>query len=168
MEKVTLTFVGRYTTKKDGSPLIGGNGKPYTSLRIKTNEHGDKFMSGFDNAQTKDWKVGDTVEIDVEQNGEYLNFSVPRAARPGSGMSSEQFERLYKEVYAARVTSVQILQALKDAGIVKDLVPGTSVEYPKETAKEVDWNPKDAEAVTFNGVDPEMESLMQSAEEAMS
>lgn len=69
--KVTLTAVNR----KD---RVSKAGKPYVSLGIKTQEHADKWLSGFEGKQTKNWKVGDTVEIEVEQKGKYLNFSVPK------------------------------------------------------------------------------------------
>lgn len=49
-------------------------GKPYTSLRIKTMEHGDKWLSGFGNLSNKNWQEGSTVEIQVEEKGQYLNF----------------------------------------------------------------------------------------------
>lgn len=74
--QVTLTAL---TRKQRTSSRTG---KPFTSLGIKTQEHGEKWLSGFDNAQTKDWKQGDTVEIEVEQKGDYLNFSVPKSDRP--------------------------------------------------------------------------------------
>ena len=75
--EVTLTQVNRYTTKKDGSPLITSKGRPYTSVRIKTQEHGDLMISGFGNQDNAQWKAGDKVDITVEQKGEYLNFSMP-------------------------------------------------------------------------------------------
>lgn len=167
MEKVTLTFVGRYDTKKDGTPLLTKAGKPYTSLRIKCNEHGDKYLSGFDGSQTKDWKIGDTVDIEVEEKGEYLNFSVPKAG----SVDFTRLATLENKVTTLTLSHNKLVSILVGKGIIPapvDTIPGTSVEYPKETAKEVDWNPKDAESVGFNGVDPEMESLMQSAEGAMS
>jgi hypothetical protein len=76
--KLTLTYVGRFTQKKDGTPLVTTAGRPYTSLRLKANEYGDKYISGFDNPQIAGWKIGDVVEADVETKGEYLNFSVPK------------------------------------------------------------------------------------------
>lgn len=77
---LTLTFVGRYTTKKDGTPLISAkNGRPYTSIRVKANEYGDRWISGFDSKETAGWKAGDTVEANVEEKGEYLNLSVPKS-----------------------------------------------------------------------------------------
>lgn len=52
-------------------------GRPFTSLGLMTEEHGEKWLSGFAGKDTADWKVGDTVDIEVEQKGDYLNFKVP-------------------------------------------------------------------------------------------
>ncbi len=53
-------------------------GKPFTSLGILTEEYGERWLSGFDGKETERWVVGNTVDIEVEDTGEYLNFSVPR------------------------------------------------------------------------------------------
>lgn len=74
----TITNLIRKTTKKDGTPLLTKTGKPYAMLSIKTQEHGDKWLSGFEGSVSKNWKVGDCVEFNVIPNGEYLNFEVPK------------------------------------------------------------------------------------------
>lgn len=60
-------------------------GKPYTSLRIKTIEYGDRYLSGFGNASNKDWKEGSEVEIIVTETQKddktYLNFETPKAEK---------------------------------------------------------------------------------------
>lgn len=99
--QVKLTDVKKYTTKKDGTPLMA-NGRPFTSLRIKTAEHGDKILSGFENPQNKDWKVGDTVEIDVEQNGEYWNFSTPKLPKGYSLPSQTQEDIAFLKIAVGR------------------------------------------------------------------
>lgn len=129
--KLTITFVGRYTTKKDGSPLIGANGKPYTSLRLKANEYGDKFLSGFDNAQTRGWKVGDTVEVDVEQKGEYLNFSVPQ--KPAGG--AIELDMLRREISTNTTVLKQIL------AVAEDIKMSLSTHKTIESLKKVDITP---------------------------
>jgi hypothetical protein len=134
MDKHILTFVGRYTTKKDGSPLIGKSGKPYTSVRIKTNAHGDKYLSGFENESTKGWKAGDEVEISVEQKGEYLNFSTAKSQ--AGGMSEEDkimLQKIFQEVYAARQEIVMVRQLLQKKGDIpeENNVLGLE-EYPDE------------------------------------
>lgn len=82
MEKVTLTKVNSYTTDKEGKPLVGKNGKPYTRVLIQTDKHGDQFISGFGNQDNAGWKEGDEVEIEVEEvtkgDKTYYNFKTPR------------------------------------------------------------------------------------------
>ena len=78
MENVVLKKITKYTTDKEGKPLVSAKtNKSYTRLVIETEEH-DKPLSGFENQETSKWKVGDSVEIEVKENGQYLNFSVPK------------------------------------------------------------------------------------------
>lgn len=78
MQKLTITKIFTAITDKQGKPLIGSNGRPYTRLAIKTKEYGDKWISGFQNAENARWQIGDVVEVEIEKvnrNGnEYLNF----------------------------------------------------------------------------------------------
>lgn len=73
-----ITDIKRYTQDKQGEPLKTRDGRLYTRVTIKTEEHGDKMISGFENEITKSWNIGDEVDIKVEQKGEYLNFSTPK------------------------------------------------------------------------------------------
>lgn len=76
--QVTITKINRTTTDKKGDALKTKDGRPYTRISLKTDQHEDKWLSGFENADTKSWKQGDSVEIEVTQNGEYLNFKTPK------------------------------------------------------------------------------------------
>jgi hypothetical protein len=78
--QVTLTRVFISDKNKQGEPLINKFGKPYKKVAIKTTEHGEAWLSSFMNGgdtTMESWKEGDTVEINVEQNGQFLNFKVP-------------------------------------------------------------------------------------------
>jgi len=77
--KVTLTKIYKTNKDKEGNELKSKKGFPYTRMSIKTEEHGDKWVSGFENKDNKDWKEGDTVEVELKENGEYLNFETPKA-----------------------------------------------------------------------------------------
>lgn len=78
-EKLTITGVWR-------NDRTSAQGKPYTSVSIKTREYGDKYLSGFGAAWNTDWQVGTEVELEVtkkpgkDKEGkivEYLNFTKP-------------------------------------------------------------------------------------------
>ena len=71
---VKITKIYRSDKNKQGNPLKTQDGRPYTRVAIQTQEHGAKWVSGFENFNTKNWKEGDSVEIEVEPKGEYLNF----------------------------------------------------------------------------------------------
>ena len=76
-QKLTITSITRYSNDKEGKPLVTKDNRPYTRLVLKAKEYGDKVLSGFDSYQTKTLKEGDTIEAEVTQNGEYLNFRLP-------------------------------------------------------------------------------------------
>lgn len=125
MTKVILTSVARYTTNKEGQPLMGKNGKPYSSIRIKTNVHGDKLLSGFGNKDNALWNVEDEVEIIVTENGQYLNFDTPKVA--------DKLDAKYEEL-ANKITGL----TLRINAIEAHLKPkpkeaiGEMPEYPVE------------------------------------
>ena len=64
--KVTLckVFRGEQETKYGMKP----------KMAIKTEQHGDKWLSTFKVQGTEKWNIGDEVEINVTENGQYLNF----------------------------------------------------------------------------------------------
>jgi hypothetical protein len=88
--KVTLTTINR----RDKTSTAG---KPYVSLGIKTQEHGDKWLSGFGNKRNAGWKEGDDVEIEVVEkvvgDKTYLNFEMPKLPE-GYQFPSEMKEEL--------------------------------------------------------------------------
>jgi len=64
--QVTITKISRKTRE-------GKNG-PYNTTGIQTNTHGTEWLGGFENQINKEWKAGDVVDIEVTQNGQYLNY----------------------------------------------------------------------------------------------
>lgn len=100
MQKVTLTAVYHNDKDRNGNQYMSKAGKPYTKCNIKATEYGDKYISGFGNKTTQGWKVGDTVEIEITPNGEYLNFSVPKAEAGLSSQDREMFMRIEKKLDA--------------------------------------------------------------------
>ena len=76
--KTILTNVKTFTQDKDGNPLKTRDGKPYTRLNIQTKSHGDRWISGFGNSRNRNWAAGEEVDIEVKENGQYLNFEMPK------------------------------------------------------------------------------------------
>lgn len=70
--------------------IAKSSGKPFVSVGIKTDQHGDQWLSGFANVDNADWEVGSLADIEVEQKGEYLNFKngAPRSEARESGRDS--------------------------------------------------------------------------------
>ena len=75
---ITKVYIG--DKNKEGKPLLDKHGSPYKKVAIKTNVHGDKWLSALsfrDNDPIRDLTEGQSAKIIVEQDGEYLNFSLP-------------------------------------------------------------------------------------------
>lgn len=99
IKKVTLTAVYRNTTDKAGNPLKSAKGIPYTKLSFKCKEYGDKYVGGFGNKANEGWKQGDIVEVIIKQNGDYLNFEMPKEV----DVATERISKL-----EARVTTIDL------------------------------------------------------------
>jgi len=86
METVTLTRVFRKNVTTSKGAAI--------NLSIKTKEHGDKWISGFQNESNKDWAEGQQVQVEITQNGQYLNYKTIKGAKSAQVSSNEVIERL--------------------------------------------------------------------------
>lgn len=76
--KLTLTKIHISDKDKDGKPFISKkDGKPYSKIGVLTQEYGKRWLSGFVAPWNAFWKEGDTVDADVEENGQYLNLKKP-------------------------------------------------------------------------------------------
>lgn len=67
MSYVTLTSIFR----KDVDTRFGIKPK----VGIKTQEHGDKWLSTFKTKGTEDWAEGMKVEVNISESGDFLNFN---------------------------------------------------------------------------------------------
>jgi len=76
MEKVKITWIKRE------EKVSQRTNKPFTSLSIKTDKHGERYLSSFGSKDNADWNVGDEVEISVTEKvsggKSYLNFETPK------------------------------------------------------------------------------------------
>lgn len=67
--KLTRVYRGKQIVKK-GTP----DEREIDKVAIKTDQHGDSWLSSFRVRGTESWNDGDEVSIEVEQNGQYYNF----------------------------------------------------------------------------------------------
>ena len=125
--KLTLTQINRFDKDREGNPLKTKDGRPYTRLVIVTKEY-PKSLSGFDSQQTQNWKVGDEVEVEVEQKGEYLNFKVPNK----QDFIGKNLEEINSRLTKMNLTLSQILTYLMEGQ--KDKKP----EYPTPESEGID------------------------------
>jgi hypothetical protein len=104
--KITLTRVFATDKNKDGTPLMSKLGKPYSKMSVKCVEHGDKWLSGFKGKENEFWKEGDQVDVIVKQNGDFLNYEVPKAE-----------DKLAMRVSALEVEVMQLKNSLARSGV---------------------------------------------------
>ena len=73
---------------KNGNPFVSKDGKPFKKVAIK---YDGEWYSGFYNKTVASWKVGDEVEVEVEEkefNGKvYKNFKTPNSFGGGAVLS---------------------------------------------------------------------------------
>ena len=103
-KKLTLTFV-------KSTPKVSASGKNYTSVSIKTQEYGDKYLTGFGNKDNQNWKVGDSVEVVIKQilkdGKEYLNFEMPKTASKPFANDNEVLHQI--EVLKTKISRLSAL-----------------------------------------------------------
>lgn len=75
--KLSITKIYRSWKNKEGNPLKTKDGREYERVAIRCKEHGEKWLSGFGGQWNSNWQIGDEVEVDIEEDGEYLNFRKP-------------------------------------------------------------------------------------------
>lgn len=107
-------------------------GKDFVSRSIKTNEHGEKWISGFKGKENEGWREGDTVEITIEERGEYLNFSVPKATYQKGGTNGDmnRVEAKIDRVLASLATIGGEITSMK--GVIGSLIKEQGPDYDDE------------------------------------
>lgn len=90
--KIKITYVQHFDKDKTGKPYTNANGA-FKKCLIKCEEKGDQYISMYGSKTTESWKVGDLVDVEIEEknvNGKiYLNGKVP-----SSGNTFELARRL--------------------------------------------------------------------------
>lgn len=129
--QVKLTQLHRSDKDKAGNAYVGKNGRPYTRLGLKTQEHGDKWLSGFGNQTNANWKVGDVVEIEVEEvagkdGKQYLNFRM-----------ESQEDKIWKMMTYLQSQINEIKKGMADVRRNFGEVPEDEVEKVNEELNEV-------------------------------
>lgn len=141
--QVKLTKI--YTTNKDkaGNDLKSKKGAPYTRMSIKTEQHGDKWISGFKNKDNAHWKEGDTVEVNITESGQYLNFETPKV----EDKNNEKLEKI-----------LNVLTGMKlELEIIKERLPKRNVAQmePTDSPRPDEMPDFDVKGETFPDINPE-------------
>ena len=75
LKQIKLDKIFRNTTRKDGTPYVDKRGKGFTVVVIQSGQSKASYCDYED--KTAEWQIGDTVQVSIEKNGEYTNFSPP-------------------------------------------------------------------------------------------
>ena len=128
MEKITLTKID--TTDHKGDALISKQGKPYSRHTLKIESRGDRFISGFANETSKQWSVGQEVDIIItesdkmDKNGKpYLNWSLPKKGDLNGKILEDIYsntETILNKMVAQQIRIEQILEAVAPKKKVKE------------------------------------------------
>lgn len=101
-----MNEIRKITIEKKFEPKTFGD---FVSQSVFTKEFPNVYIGG-DASISKDWKVGDVVEVlitEKEKNGKvYKNFSLPKKADVAVGMAANATERITK--LEARVTTIDL------------------------------------------------------------
>ena len=77
IEKLKITKIFKSDKDKNGNFLKTKDGRAYSKLAIKTQEYGDRWISGFLSFWNENWVEGQIVGAVVEPNGDFLNLKKP-------------------------------------------------------------------------------------------
>lgn len=78
--KIKITYIQHFDKDKTGKPYTNARGA-FKKCLIKCEEKGDQYVSMFGSQTTESWKVGDVVDVEIEEksvNGKiFLNGRLP-------------------------------------------------------------------------------------------
>lgn len=99
---------------------VSRKNKGYVGILTNTNDYGERWMSAKDEESTKNIKKGDLLNIDVVENGEYLNFTIGEQKDIEEGIFKRHEERLDGQSLGnARNNATDIAIAMYQQGDIK-------------------------------------------------
>ena len=121
MEKVKIVKIAHFDKDKNGNPLISQKGNPYSRCLIQ--DAWNRKLSGFGNKITRGWKIGDEVELEITQNGQYWNWKFPPQVKKSDNWDIEDLKLRMKSL-EDRVS------AIEDSNLKDDIEEVFSDEPP--------------------------------------
>lgn len=118
-----ITKIYRNTKDKNNNPLKTKDGRPYerVAIQVDSDEHGGKYISGFGNARNKNWQVGEEININVVQNGQYLNFEMPTETQEFREEIMNLFFQLEKRLVMLEMNMEIKRTAQREAQLVEEI-----------------------------------------------
>ena len=129
--KLKITQININWANKEGQAYLDKFQKPYARVGIKTEQHGQRWLSGFayTGSPALSLKIGDEIEAEIEEKGQYLNFRLPKSQNGGDVMKKlSELEGYIKEIHKA-VMNLVVEPSEPDGGVdgndaAPDDIPG--------------------------------------------
>lgn len=86
-------------------------GKPFTSLSLKVESRGDKWVGGFGDKKNEHWKEGDIVDILITPNGDYLNFVMAESKKGEELANNMKIDQVYSLVLDLKSLVISLCKA---------------------------------------------------------
>lgn len=127
--KLKITGIKQYTKDKEGNVLTGKFG-PYVRVVVSTSDYPTKDISVFAKKEV-DWKIGEEIELDVTENGQYLNGKIPKKEDLAVSGVQELEKRVKKleDLLATKLAELKSDICLELTGKIQ-----TTKDYEKFTA----------------------------------
>ena len=77
METVRIKSIFVNEANKDGQPYVDKRGNKYKRVKLVLEDGRSPSALAYGSEAFLSWKSGDEVEVVIEQNGDFLNFSLP-------------------------------------------------------------------------------------------
>lgn len=110
---------------------VSRKNRGYVGILTDTKEYGERWMNAKDDSSTKHIKKGITLNVDVVENGEYLNFTVSPHGDIEEGIFERHKERQEGQSLGnAKTNAVNIvIAAYKKDDIKKDQIKAAIKEF---------------------------------------
>ncbi len=129
IKKLTIIDVWSSDHRKDKTPLIGKDKKPYWIVGLTTQEYGTEKLWGFLKYNGKDWK-GQTKELEIWQE-EYNGKMDWKFQIPTFKITKEMWDKVLSDIQALR-------QFITTAPNKTENAP--EIEYPEANPEDIPFN----------------------------
>jgi hypothetical protein len=129
--KITLTWIGQ---PKDVQTKFG----PKQKFSVKATQYGDNYLDVWSSPVTREWKVGQEVEVlsvdTREYSGKtYYDVKMPKANAGNNEEVMKKLETISNEIVKVKLVLAEVRDVIVPKPTPK--VAGTDIDYPQMEAE---------------------------------